>query len=74
MSVKYPNLVSEIAKRGIRRSVMASTLGISARALYNKMEGKAPFTWPETCIIRDTFFPDMNKDDLFYKNDDKDAN
>ena len=69
----YPNLASEIAKRGIKKCVIASTIGISSRAFYNKMSGLVPFTWPETCAIRDTFFPDMNKDTLFAKSDDRNS-
>ena len=66
----YPNLVGEIAKRGIKKCAIASALGISSRSLYSKMSGAVPFTWPETCAIRDTFFPDMSKDELFAKADD----
>lgn len=65
MSAEYPNLATEIVKRGIKKCAIASTLGISGRSLYNKMTGKVSFTWPETCTIRDTFFPDMEKDFLF---------
>ena len=61
----YPILAAEIAKRGIKKSVISSRLGISGRTLYNKMAGTVPFTWPEACQIRDTFFPDLGKDDLF---------
>ena len=61
----YPNLVSEIARRGIKKKAIASALGVTSRSLFNKMAGVVPFTWPETCIIRDTFFPDMDKDILF---------
>ena len=67
MHAAYPNLVGEIAKRGIKKCVMASTLGISGRSLYNKLSGTVPFTWPETCTIQNTFFPDMDKDTLFAK-------
>ena len=61
----YPILMAEIAKRGIKKSVISARLGISGRSLYNKMAGTVAFTWPEVCQIRDTFFPDMGKDDLF---------
>ena len=71
MNVVYPTLVGEIAKRGIKRSVIASTVGISERALYSKISGKVPFTWPEACKIREVFFPDMEKDTLFEKSTDE---
>lgn len=65
MKAIFPNLAGEIAKRGIKKCAIASALGISSRTLYCKMSGDTPFTWPETCVIRDTFFPDMSKDELF---------
>lgn len=71
MNAVYPNLASEIAKRGIKKCVIATTLGISSRALYNKMSGHAPFTWPETCTIKEAFFPDVSKDFLFSRTDPK---
>lgn len=68
---KYPNLVAEIAKRGIKKQAIASALGISYRAFYNKISGRVPFTWPEACIIRDTFFPDMSLEFLLGDGNDK---
>lgn len=65
MNVPYPNLRGEIAKRGVKKSVVASALGISDRALRNKMDGITPFTWPEVCVINQRFFLDLGKDFLF---------
>lgn len=65
MNIFYPNLVAEVARRGIKKSAIADAIGISDRTLRNKMSGDAPFTWPEVCTIRDRFFPDMEKDILF---------
>lgn len=73
MNVVFPNLASEIAKRGVKKCAISSTLGISGRSLYNKMSGRVPFTWPETCAIRDNFFPDMDKDYLFRRAGDQDS-
>ena len=64
-NVAFPVLTGEIAKRGIKKCAISSALGISNRALYSKMSGKVPFTWPEVCNITERFFPDMSKDDLF---------
>lgn len=61
----YPILAGEIAKRGIKKSAIASAIGISYRAFYNKLSGDAPFTWPEVCQINNQFFPDMDKNELF---------
>ena len=65
MKPVYPNLVGEIAKRGIKKSVIAERIGISERTLYNKLYGIAEFTWPEIRTINSCFFPDMDKDTLF---------
>lgn len=73
MTIEFPILAGEIAKRGIKKSAIASALKISTRAFYNKMSGTVPFTWPETCAIQSQFFPDMDKDDLFRRADDQGA-
>lgn len=65
MEYQYPELEAHIAKRGIKISVMASALGISQRAFYNKRIGKSPFNWEEACKIQRVFFPDVEKDVLF---------
>ena len=43
----------------------AMCVQISDRSLSNKLQGRSDFTWSEVSKIRDTFFPDMQKDDLF---------
>ncbi len=63
----YPNLMGEIAKRGIRKKAIAASIGVCPRSLANKMCGKAPFTWPEVQKIKTQFFPDMELDDLLRK-------
>ena len=71
--VKYPTLISEMSKRKITKKAVAQCLGICEKALHNKLKGESEFTWPETSAIRDTFFPDMNKDTLFAKSDDRNS-
>lgn len=63
----YPILRAEIAKRGVKKGVIAQTLGVTPRALQNKLNGETNFTWPEVCTINDVFFPDMDKDTLFVR-------
>ena len=65
MKVIYPTLTGEIAKRGIKKSVIAGRLGISEKALYNKLSGAASFTWDEALKINSCFFPDIEVKDLF---------
>ncbi len=61
----YSFLRGKIAERGIKKSVIASELGITQTALNHKIEGKSPFKWTEACLIQSKFFPDMDKDTLF---------
>lgn len=65
MAVAYPALAGEIAKRGIKKSAIARRIGISERALYNKLSGNVSFTWDEVIAINSCFFPDFNPTQLF---------
>lgn len=69
MRVAYPTLVGEIAKRGIKKAVIARQLNISDRALYSKLAGETAFTWPEVQTINTCFFPDLDPNTLFAKED-----
>lgn len=69
MMVVYPNLVSEIAKRGIKKKAIAQSIGVCDKSLSNKLRGKVEFTWPEVRAIRHQFFPDMDPDELFQKDE-----
>lgn len=63
--MRYNVLNGKIAERGIKKQTIAERLGISPKALSNKLSGKSPITWPEACVIQNVFFPDIEKDDLF---------
>lgn len=65
----YTVLRGKIAERGIKQCVIASALGISTRALRNKLRGTSPLKWVEACTIHQLFFPDIEKDDLFATTD-----
>lgn len=73
MPVAYPMLVGEIAKRGIKKSSIAKRIGISERALYNKMAGAVSFTWEEVVAINSCFFPDLDKNVLFARDETQDS-
>lgn len=64
----YPNLEKGIFGRGITKKAIARGLEISPRSLYNKLSGKVEFTWREICLIQSQFFPDYDKDFLFFSN------
>lgn len=63
--MEYRKLKTTFYDRGIRMRVVADAIGVTTRALYNKIEGRSPFTWNEACVIQSRFFPDLSKDDLF---------
>lgn len=65
MTVVYPILVGEIAKRGVKKTAIADSLGITERTFYNKLTGISSFTWNEVRTINKRFFPDMTPNDLF---------
>ena len=73
MAVVFPNLVAEIAKRGIKKTTIAERIGVSTRTLYSKLGGETSFSWEEVCEIKDCFFPDMDQETLFKRADDKGA-
>lgn len=68
--MKYENLISLIERRGVRKSTLAQSIGITTRALSNKLAGKSDFTWSQVCEIQGRFFPDVPREVLF-KDDDK---
>lgn len=63
--MEHSKLRTALFDRGIRMKAVADAIGVSTRALYNKIEGRSPFTWKEACTIQLQFFPDLSKDDLF---------
>lgn len=62
----FPNLEGEMAKNGIDKTDIAAELGITVRAISNKLKGKSALTWPQADKIQKRFFPDKEKDFLFY--------
>ncbi len=73
MIAVYPTLVGEIAKRGIKKSAIAKCVGISERALYNKLSGSVSFTREEVMAINTCFFPDFDPTSLFARADQDSA-
>ncbi len=65
------NLQAEIARQNIKQKEMAESIGVNEKTLRNKISGVTSFTFPETKVIRDTFFPDMRLEYLF-SNDEPD--
>ena len=69
----YPNLAKAIVEREIRLRTIAESIGITERALRNKLTGATEFTWKEVCTIQTRFFPDQTKEELFAARDSPDA-
>lgn len=65
MQQPFPVLSAEIAKRGIKKKVLAESAGICGKALKNKLDGKTAFLWDEVRTIQKTFFPDIPVEVLF---------
>lgn len=63
--MEHRKLRTALFDRGIKMKVVADAIGVSTKALYNKIDGRSSFTWNEACIIQSRFFPDRTKDDLF---------
>ncbi len=67
----YPVLSGEIAKRGIKKKDIASSIGACGKALSNKLAGRSEFTWSQVQTICAEFFPDMTPEELFARADDE---
>ena len=69
MTVVFPVLISEIAKRGIKRKDIAGCLGICEKTLKQKLDGITEFTWREVKEVSTHFFPDIPLVNLFGESD-----
>ena len=67
---KYPLLENEMLDRCITKKDIAKKLGITERAVSNKIKGDAPFKWAEACTIQDEFFSHVDLRLLFMTKDD----
>lgn len=65
MNIEFPNLVAEIAKRGIKKTAIAQAANMCTKTLREKITGKFEFSLWEAMVIRDTFFPDQTLEYLF---------
>lgn len=65
MNKRYPNLEAEMARLGIKRKNFADLLNVRAATVYDKLNGKYPFTLDEVVAIKQKFFPDLSIDYLF---------
>ncbi|MPM62041.1 hypothetical protein SDC9_108907 [bioreactor metagenome] len=70
----YNNLEAEIARRKIKKRMIAKTIGRTYNTLNLKISGKFPFTYDEALIIHEKFFPECGFKELFEKSDETKLN
>ena len=68
--VKVENLESEMKRKKISRSDIASLLGLSYRTIHSRFNGESEWGYSECVKVRDTYFPDKTLDYLFTTEED----
>lgn len=68
--IMYRNLRAEMVKLDISNDDISKLIHKDARTVRNRMSGATDFTFSETILIRDSFFPKMKLEYLF-KRDEK---
>lgn len=54
----------------VTKSDIQSLLGVSEKTVRNKFSGETSFTWEEVRLIRNTFFPKDDFENLFEQSDE----
>lgn len=67
----YMNLKAEMTRHSIHIADVASSIGVTERALRNKLNGVTDFSWKQVCKIQKDFFPRLSKDYLFSQEEDE---
>ncbi len=63
----YCNLEAEIARKKIKKTIIAEAIGKTYNTLNLKIAGKYPFTYDEALTIQEEFFPEVDFKELFKK-------
>ena len=69
--IVYPELEAQLAKKGCYKMQLAKMLGITPRALSNKLTGVSRFAIEEAIQIQEQWFNDISVNELFKKNKQK---
>ena len=69
-NVMYRNLRAEMIKLDINNDDISKVIHKDARTVRNRMSGATDFTFSETILIRDKFFPKMKLEYLFKKDEE----
>lgn len=59
------NLYAEMKRFGVSVHDIQSAIGKTEKTVFNKLSGRTEFTFPETVVIRDSFFPSQRLEYLF---------
>lgn len=59
------NLKAEMTRRDVKAKQIAEALDVRLATVYDKLNGKYPFTFTEAVIIKKSFFPDEDIEYLF---------
>ena len=65
--IVYPTLEAEFSRRGIKKYIVAESLGIKPLTLSKKLGGEIKFTADEAIQIQEQWFSDMTVNELFGK-------
>lgn len=63
--MSYPYLKREMAERNVTNEAIANLLHIHRNSVHNKINYNSHFTVTEAIVIRNTFFPDLEIEELF---------
>ena len=67
--MQYLMLKGEMAKKDVTIESVSQLLGIHRNSVANKLRGDSSFSVEEAIKIRDKFFPQMEIEELFQKED-----
>lgn len=67
----YSNLEAEIARKKIKKMLIAKEIGRTYNTFNLKLSGKYPFTYDEALKIQEKFFPECDFKELFKKTEIK---
>ena len=61
----FPNLNAELSRNGVRKRILAKTLGVAETTIYRKLSGEIPLTLTECKKIRNQHLPEFRLEYLF---------
>lgn len=67
----YVNLESEMVRKRVNRSDLAETLQVRYATVCDKLNGKSSFTLDEALKIKRKYFPRLNFENLFERENEE---